>query len=42
MKGNKIMAKKKQTRVIFDPNIALCYIRQSVTRDGEDTNSPDR
>lgn len=25
-----------------EPNIALCYVRQSFTRDGEDKNSPDR
>ncbi len=33
---------QKKTNPTYERNIALCYIRQSYTRDEDDTNSPER
>lgn len=35
------MSSEPSTRSISQP-IALCYVRQSFTRDEDDTNSPER
>jgi DNA invertase Pin-like site-specific DNA recombinase len=36
------MSPKKHRSISKDNNIALCYIRQSFTRDEDDKNSPER
>lgn len=36
------MARRKSKSLNSEPKVALCYVRQSYTRDGDDTNSPDR
>ncbi len=36
------MSPKKKRSTSEDRNIALCYVRQSFTRDDDDKNSPER
>ncbi len=36
------MSPRKQQPTLVIRNVALCYVRQSFTRDGSDTNSPER